>query len=56
MIVAFACDHGGFPFREDVIKYFKKRGHTVRDFSPQNLEPLDDFPDYAQQVCKNILS
>jgi ribose 5-phosphate isomerase B len=56
MIVAFACDHGGFSLREDVIRYLKESGHIIRDFSPQNLEPLDDFPDYAQLVCNNILS
>lgn len=56
MIVAFACDHGGFPFKEDVINHLKNLGHTVRDFGPKNLEPLDDFPDYAKKVCENILS
>lgn len=56
MIVAFACDHGGFPFRENIISHLEKQGHIIRDFSPKNFEPLDDFPDYAQQVCKNILS
>jgi RpiB/LacA/LacB family sugar-phosphate isomerase len=56
MIIAFACDHGGFPFKEDVINHLNNLGHIVRDFGPKNLEQLDDFPDYAKQVCENILS
>lgn len=51
MIVAFACDHAGFSFRKEVVKHLEDLGHTVRDFGPQNMDPLDDFPDYAQKVC-----
>ncbi len=56
MIVAFACDHAGFSFRNEVIKHLENLGHTVQDFGPKSVEPLDDFPDYAREVCRDILS
>ncbi len=56
MIVAFACDHAGFPLRNEILNYLKDLGHTVRDWGPQNIEPLDDFPDYAGSVCRDVLS
>lgn len=55
MIIAFACDHGGFPFRESILNHLKNNGHEVIDFGPQSFEELDDFPDYAEKVCQAIL-
>lgn len=56
MIVAFACDHGGFPFRADILSHLKKLWHEVIDVWPQNIDPLDDFPDYAHRVSTTIES
>lgn len=56
MIIAFACDHGGFPFREDILNHLKKNGHEVIDFGPQSFGELDDFPDYAHPACEAIIS
>lgn len=55
MKIAFACDHGWFPFREKILEHLKKMWHEVIDFWPQTEEPLDDFPDYAKLVCESIL-
>ncbi|MBP6920982.1 ribose 5-phosphate isomerase B [Candidatus Gracilibacteria bacterium] len=54
MIIAFACDHAGFPFRGDIINHLTELGHEVIDYGPKNLDPLDDFPDYAHIVCESI--
>jgi len=51
MIIAFGCDHAGFSFRNEILQYLNKLGHTVRDFGPQDILPLDDFPDYSAKVC-----
>ena len=56
MIVAFACDHGGFPFRESILHHLKNHGHEVIDFGPQFFEELDDFPDYVAPACQSIIS
>lgn len=56
MIIAFACDHGGFSFREDIISFLQKKWHTVLDLWPQKIDSFDDFPDYSSQVCDTLLS
>lgn len=56
MIIAFACDHGGFPFRDVILEHLKKLWHEVIDFWPKTLEPLDDFPDYISWACEVIQS
>lgn len=56
MIIAFACDHGWFPFREKILQQLKNMWHEVIDVWPQTEEPLDDFPDYAKLVCEEILN
>lgn len=56
MKIALSCDHGGFAFHDAVLAHLQKIGHEVIDFSPQNLEPLDDFPDYASVVTQAILN
>ncbi len=55
MIIAFACDHGGFSFRESILNHLNSNGHEVIDFGPQSFEELDDFPDYSEKVCQAIL-
>ena len=56
MIIAFACDHGGFSFREKIISHLKNLGHNVVDKWPSSFQELDDFPDYSSKVCDTILS
>lgn len=55
MKIAFACDHGGFPFREALIAHIQKLGHEVVDVWPQILDSLDDFPGFAELVCDSII-
>ena len=50
MRVAFACDHGGFPLRQDVLDTIQECGHEVVDFGIQEFERVD-FPDYAEKAC-----
>jgi ribose 5-phosphate isomerase B len=56
MIMAFACDHGWFPFRESILEHLRKLWHEVIDLWPQTEEPLDDFPDYSRIVCESIVT
>ncbi len=56
MIIAFACDHGWFPFRESILEHLKQLWHEVIDFWPKIEEPLDDFPDYSRLVCENMIA
>ena len=56
MTIAFSCDHGGFPFREDILSYLQKKGHDIFDLGPESLDELDDFPDYSGKVCDVIVA
>ncbi len=55
MKIAFACDHGGFSAKEEVINYLKANGYSVKDFGTFSEESCD-YPEYAQAVCKSVLS
>ncbi len=53
MIVAFACDHGGFPLKEILIETIQAAGHEVVDLGTNSPEPVD-YPDYAEKLGKAI--
>ena len=55
MKIAFACDHGGFSLRDEILKYLAKSGHEVLDFWAYESIILDDFPDYAKQVSRALI-
>lgn len=56
MKIAFACDHAGFSLRADIVSTIQNLGHEVVDVWPQSIDPLDDFPSYAQLLCDEIIS
>jgi len=53
MIVAFGCDHGGFPLRNAVLDAIRSAGHEVIDFGLKE-EVSADYPDFAELVGKAI--
>ncbi|MBP7822759.1 ribose 5-phosphate isomerase B [Candidatus Gracilibacteria bacterium] len=55
MKIAFACDHGGFSLRDEILEYLAKSGHEVLDFGAYESIILDDFPDYAEQVSRALI-
>jgi ribose 5-phosphate isomerase B len=50
MRIAIACDHGGFPLKDTVIRTAKGLGHDVIDLGTDNGEISVDFPDYTYKV------
>ncbi|HKY59918.1 MAG TPA: RpiB/LacA/LacB family sugar-phosphate isomerase [Gemmatimonadota bacterium] len=50
MIVAFGCDHAGFPLRARLLEAISGAGHDVLDCGAHELDPGDDYPDYARAV------
>lgn len=55
MKLAVASDHAGFELKEDIKSLLESEGHTVEDFGCYNEESCD-YPDYAQKLCKALLS
>ena len=50
MKLVIAADLAGFPLKEEVRAYLAKAGHEVVDLGAYQLEPLDDYPDFAERV------
>ncbi len=53
MIIAFACDHGGFPLGEVALDTIRATGEEVLDlgaFSPA----MDDYPDMIEKAGRAI--
>ena len=53
MIIALACDHGGYPLMVTVKKHLEEKGYQLRDFGTDSLESCD-YPDYAGPAAKAV--
>ncbi|HET6340953.1 MAG TPA: ribose 5-phosphate isomerase B [Gemmatimonadota bacterium] len=54
MIVAFGCDHAGFPLKQRLLDAIAGAGHEVLDCGAHELDPDDDYPDYARAVGEAV--
>lgn len=54
MKIAVACDHAGFPLKDEVISTIEQSGNEVIDLGTYNLEPVD-YPDFAEKAGRAIL-
>jgi ribose 5-phosphate isomerase B len=52
--LVIASDHAGFPLKEEVRAYLAKQEHEIIDLGAYQIEPLDDYPDYAERVGEAI--
>lgn len=52
--IAIACDHGGFPLKDSIVKVLEQEGHEVLDLGAYELDPADDFPDFARYAGQAI--
>jgi ribose 5-phosphate isomerase B len=56
MIVAFGCDHAGFPLKSRLFDAIADGGHEVLDCGARELIPDDDYPDYARAVGDALMA
>lgn len=54
MIVAFGCDHAGFPLKARLLDAITDAGHEALDCGAHELIPDDDYPDYARAVGEAV--
>jgi ribose 5-phosphate isomerase B len=54
MIIAIACDHAGFPLKDEVMEVIQQTGNEALDLGTYNLEPVD-YPDYAEKAGRAII-
>lgn len=51
--VGIACDHAGFPLKQFVAEYLKKKGYALKDFGTFSDESVD-YPDFAHPLANAI--
>lgn len=54
MTIYLASDHGGFAAKQALAAWLEDRGHDVLDLGPKELDPNDDYPDYAQSLAARV--
>lgn len=54
MRIAIASDHGGFPLKAHLVHWLNDKGHDILDLGAHQLEPDDDYADYARYVGQAI--
>lgn len=47
MRIGIAADHGGFELKQELVTRLRRAGHEVSDFGAAQLDPQDDYPDFA---------
>jgi ribose 5-phosphate isomerase B len=54
MKVACGFDHGGYPLRKTIFTAVSDAGHEAIDLGATELDPVDDYPDFALTVARAI--
>ena len=54
MRIVIGADHGGYTLKSQLIDFLNTLGHELKDVGAYNLDPSDDYPDFAQKVAECI--
>ncbi len=49
-----ASDHAGFQLKEDLDDYLETLGQKIEDLGPYEMDPKDDYPDFALALAKKV--
>ncbi|MBU0646496.1 RpiB/LacA/LacB family sugar-phosphate isomerase [Patescibacteria group bacterium] len=52
--IFIGADHAGWELKQAIKKYFFDSGYDVTDFGNLDLDPNDDYPDFALAVAQNV--
>lgn len=55
MKIYLGADHQGFAMKENVFAYLAKHGYDVQDVGDKEVDPNDDFPEFAQMAALKVL-
>lgn len=53
-MIYLGADHAGFHLKEELKKYLEELGYEYEDLGNQELDPKDDYPDFALAVGKKV--
>ncbi|TDI33183.1 MAG: ribose 5-phosphate isomerase B [Acidobacteria bacterium] len=54
MQLAVAADHAGFEMKRTLVAWLEEEGHQVVNLGPPRPDPVDDYPDVAVSLCREI--
>jgi ribose 5-phosphate isomerase B len=55
MQIFVGADHAGFHLKATVMAHLSKLGYTVEDEGDRELDPADDYPQFAYTVVTKVL-
>lgn len=55
MKIFLGADHGGYHLKEKIELYLAKKGLDYEDVGDRELDPHDDFPQFAQMAAIKVL-
>ena len=55
MNIALGADHAGFPLKAAIAQHILDSGNDVVDIGAHEIQPDDDYPDFALAVAQAIL-
>ena len=56
MRIALGADHAGFPLKELLLPWLQGCEHEVTDLGAYQMDPEDDYPDFAAAVARQVRS
>ena len=56
MKIYLGADHQGFAMKAAVLAYLKDRKYDAEDVGDDELDPADDFPEFAHAAAHKVLS
>lgn len=56
MKLAIAADHAGYDLKCLLVPWLRSAGHQVVDLGAHELDPDDDYPDFAAAVAQSVQS
>ncbi|MDR1032399.1 MAG: RpiB/LacA/LacB family sugar-phosphate isomerase [Candidatus Nomurabacteria bacterium] len=56
MKIFVGADHNGFHLKENVLNYLAERGYDAVDVGDKELNPTDDFPEFAKKAALAVLA
>lgn len=54
MTVYLGADHRGFALKEELVAHLKVKGYDVEDLGAHDLNPQDDYVDFAHAVAMRV--
>ncbi|KKQ36253.1 MAG: Ribose-5-phosphate isomerase B [Candidatus Roizmanbacteria bacterium GW2011_GWA2_37_7] len=56
MTIFIGADHRGFELKNKLVEYLQNKDIRVEDLGNYELDPEDDYPDFAQKVAQAVLA